>query len=149
MTLAAVNVRQYSSFDLYKQGISNTRRSRNIKPAGSAVRADSGSPKTSRLPLLGFSPRSILVSILVVVSFLAVTLPATKAFGGLSLVSTERQTADSKGNSISITVKEGDTLWSVANRINPKKDPRIIVDQLVKARGTSNLYVGESIEWTK
>jgi|GEM_PF-6213285 len=154
MTLTAAPVRQYSSFDLYKQGFSNKGSLRVPRQASQQLKVSSRPtsqykkeiPKRTQIRI---SPKTIFVSILVVITFLAVTLPATTAFGGLSLVPAERQTADVKSDTIAIVVEEGDTLWSVANRIDPDGDPRIIVDQLASARGTTNLYAGEIIEWTK
>ena len=128
MTLAAVPVKQYSSFDLYKQGFTNTNSPRTPRSLRSSVVVSSrptqqSSKSSSKGSTHRFSPRTVLIAVLVVISFIAVTLPATKAFGGLSLVPAERPTADLKGKTIAVIVEEGDTLWSVANRIDPKKDP--------------------------
>lgn len=92
--------------------------------------------------------RSVAVGLLVIVSLCAVILPASKAFGRRSLVSSERPNAKEITNVQSIVVAQGDTLWSIAEKLEPNKDPRKIVDQLIKARGTSDLFVGETIEWT-
>lgn len=43
-------------------------------------------------------------------------------------------------------VRPGDTLWSLATRIDPEADPRPLVDTLVAANGGSTLYVGQRIE---
>jgi len=48
---------------------------------------------------------------------------------------------------VSYTVKSGDTLWSIAQRIAPGRDPRPVVDQLVAdnhLRGS--LQVGQAID---
>ncbi len=159
MTLTATPVgpaTRYSSFDLYKKGILNSGTSRAARVQSLQPRVQSTSRvqsnvqrKVNRRSAKRFSPRTILISILVVITFLVVTLPASTAFGGFSLVPAERHSADLKGETITIVVEPGDTLWSVARRIDPKSDPRIIVNQLADARGTSNLYAGEIIEWAK
>ena len=77
-------------------------------------------------------------------------IPASQAFGGLSLGSSKSSAVVNKNDTVkTIVVKSGDTLWSIASHLEPNKDPRGVVDTLVKARGTSNLIVGETIEWTK
>ena len=42
-------------------------------------------------------------------------------------------------------VQPGDTVWSVARRLQPEGDVRPVVDRLVAARGSSGLAVGEVI----
>jgi hypothetical protein len=44
-----------------------------------------------------------------------------------------------------IVVHEGDTLWSIAGRISPEHDPRVVVDQLLRLNGmdTPALVPGE------
>lgn len=94
--------------------------------------------------------KRIVVTLLVAFSFLAVLIPASQAFGGLSLGSSKSSAVVNKNDTVkTIVVKSGDTLWSIASHLEPNKDPRGVVDTLVKARGTSNLIVGETIEWTK
>ena len=44
-------------------------------------------------------------------------------------------------------VMPGDTLWKIAGELDPKSDPRVIVDELVDARHTSALVPGETITW--
>src|SRR5262249_15223086 len=46
-----------------------------------------------------------------------------------------------------VVVQPGDTLWSIANRVAPKRDPRDVVDALAKARGSSALVPGETLTW--
>ncbi len=42
-------------------------------------------------------------------------------------------------------VQPGDTFWSIARKLNPKADPRPLVDRLVAAHGGATLHVGERI----
>jgi LysM repeat protein len=94
--------------------------------------------------------RKMMITFLVATSFLVVLIPASQAFGGLTLGSTKSSAAETQKQNVStIVVKSGDTLWSIAQTLEPKTDPRIIVDKLIESRGTTNLMVGETIEWTK
>jgi hypothetical protein len=43
------------------------------------------------------------------------------------------------------TVKPGDTLWSIAERMDPSADPRPIVAQLAKETGSDTVTPGERI----
>ena len=47
----------------------------------------------------------------------------------------------------SVVVQPGDTLWSIARRVAPQRDPRDVVDALAKARGSSALVPGETLTW--
>ena len=47
----------------------------------------------------------------------------------------------------SVVVQQGDTLWSIAERLAPERDPREVVDALVQARGTSTIVPGETLTW--
>ena len=44
-------------------------------------------------------------------------------------------------------VRSGDSLWSVARRVAPDRDPRPVVDALAEARQGSPLLPGETITW--
>jgi hypothetical protein len=45
-----------------------------------------------------------------------------------------------------VTVRPGDTLWSIVTRLAPDDDPRPLVDELSDARDGAPLQVGEHIE---
>src|SRR5262245_6813259 len=45
-----------------------------------------------------------------------------------------------------VTVRPGDTLWSIVTRLAPDDDPRPLVDELSEARDGAPLQVGEHIE---
>ena len=47
-----------------------------------------------------------------------------------------------------ITVRPGDSLWSIAQRLVPGEDPRPVVDELDQARHGALLQPGEKIEWS-
>ncbi len=42
-------------------------------------------------------------------------------------------------------VEPGDTLWSIAERLDPSADPRAIVDRLERAAGGALLQAGQTI----
>lgn len=44
-----------------------------------------------------------------------------------------------------VVVRPGDTLWSIASRIDPDADPRPLVDAMSEARGGAPLEPGETI----
>jgi hypothetical protein len=46
-----------------------------------------------------------------------------------------------------VVVQPGDSLWSIASRLEPGSDPRGVVDALIEARHTSTVQPGESITW--
>lgn len=45
------------------------------------------------------------------------------------------------------TVQPGDTLWRIATRLEPHRDPREVVDALIDARHTTVVSPGEVIDW--
>lgn len=92
--------------------------------------------------------RRIAVALLVFTVLTAVLVPARAAFGGRSLVASERHTAV-EDNVTSIVVQPGDTLWSIAKRLEPKSDPREIVHKLDNARNGAPLQAGETIKWSR
>jgi len=64
------------------------------------------------------------------------------AFGGPPLATPER-----RPQVVSETVRRGDTLWSIAGRLDPDTDRREVVDALVAARGSDVIFPGETITW--
>jgi len=48
---------------------------------------------------------------------------------------------------ITTIVEPGDSLWSIAERLAPGRDPRPVVDALTEARGNAPLLPGETIRW--
>lgn len=60
-------------------------------------------------------------------------------------LTTPRPAAVSQGQVVSRTVEPGDTLWSIARRIQPEGDVRPLVDRITSTRGGRPLQVGEEI----
>ena len=85
----------------------------------------------------------------------AVLLAALVLIGGLGLVlraaggSITHEPPAAPANPSSPTggyvAQPGDTIWSVARRLQPEGDVRPLVDRLVAARGSAGLAVGEVI----
>jgi hypothetical protein len=46
-------------------------------------------------------------------------------------------------------VEPGDTLWSIAGRLEPGRDPRPVVDALAAERGSDPLVPGEVLVWAR
>ena len=56
-----------------------------------------------------------------------------------------RPAAVSQGPVVSRTVQPGDTIWSIARRVQPQGDVRPVVDRILSTRGGRPLQVGEEI----
>ena len=65
--------------------------------------------------------------------------------GGSPLVASERPSTSATVSTF--VVQPGDSLWSIARRIDPGADPRPIVDALARDRHGAALRPGETIEW--
>ncbi len=87
-------------------------------------------------------PRTLAIVLLA--AFLLLVAPALTGGGRPGRAQSGVAYAERK---VSYTVKPGDTLWSIAQRIAPGRDPRPVVDQLVAdnhLRGS--LQVGQAID---
>ena len=70
---------------------------------------------------------------------------AGSALGGSPLAAPERRPADAP---VTYVVQPGDSLWSIARRLEPGADPRPVVDALAEERGRTDVVPGETIVWT-
>jgi hypothetical protein len=77
---------------------------------------------------------------------LGLVLTVARAGAALGGVSTT-VTSERHPHVESVVVQPGDTLWSIAERIAPDRDPRQVVDALVEARGSSTIVPGETLTW--
>jgi nucleoid-associated protein YgaU len=84
--------------------------------------------------------RRRLVAGAVGVAALVMVGKAGAALGGSPLAAPERRPAPARH-----VVRAGDTLWSIAERLEPGRDPRPIVDELAAAHGDGPLVPGEII----
>lgn len=64
-------------------------------------------------------------------------------FGGTS--HTAESALAANGRPATYTVRSGDTLWSIAQRVDPTGDPRPLVSQLAAELGTDTVVPGEQL----
>ncbi len=50
------------------------------------------------------------------------------------------------GHAVAYTVQPGDTLWSIAEQVNPTADPRVLVAQIEGQTGSDTVRPGQHIE---
>ena len=85
-----------------------------------------------------------------VVAVLATARAALGLLGGESLPASglpEPVEVSHRGPAtMSYVVQPGDTLWSIATRLDPQGDPRPVVDRLAAANGGSTILVGQRID---
>ena len=90
--------------------------------------------------------RRRLAAVLVVAGLALAAWAALGALGGVLTAS--GRSAPDLGTRASVSVVEvgpGDTVWSIARRLQPSGDVRPLVDRLVQAHGGTVLRVGERI----
>lgn len=87
-----------------------------------------------------------------IVAALVLTVLVLGAWAGLRAVGTtlplagsERSTPMASIASSTYVVQPGETLWSIARRLDPDGDPRPVVDRLAAANGGTQLRAGEII----
>ena len=109
-------------------------------PAGAYRQPD---PRRARRP-----GRAVLRRRRLCAAFIGLGLVLTVARAGAALEGSTLASPERLPHVRTVVVQPGDTLWSVAHELAPKSDPRGVVDQLVRARGTSALTPGDTITWT-
>ena len=110
--------------------------------------ADAGTVRRPvRLPASTYRRRRAVAAGLVVVAVLVLSA-ALGMLGGGPLPAPDRPAPSRSvdaGNGPFYVVQPGDTFWSIARRLEPRGDPRPLVDRLVAAHGGATLHVGERI----
>jgi Tfp pilus assembly protein FimV len=86
--------------------------------------------------------RRRLAAAVMVVAVVLVTAQAGAALGGSTHEAPGRAPTFAQ-----VTVRPGDSLWSVAERLVPGEDPRPVVDALSEARRGAPLLPGETVRW--
>ena len=74
------------------------------------------------------------------------TLIAFTAFLAPTLTTSARASLDQASNkSQLIVVSPGETLWTIASRVNPEADPRAVIEEIknLNVLNGSNLYAGQ------
>jgi hypothetical protein len=83
-----------------------------------------------------------LVAALIVVGLASALWAGLGALGGALTVSGRSSPLGGAADPVYV-VQPGDTLWTLARRLDPGGDPRPLVDRLVAARAGATLQVGE------
>ena len=68
------------------------------------------------------------------------------AHAGTALGGSTTSTPERRPQVTTVVVRPGDTLWTIAQRIAPDTDPRIVVDKIAAERGTSEVRAGDSFQ---
>lgn len=116
-------------------------------PAHPAIRRDISRAALSRArrpsPLVYWRRRLAVVGL--ALALVVVAAQAGDALGGAPLAAPERRPA-SPSTFVEVTVRPGDSLWSIVVRAFPGDDPRPRVDDLVEARRGAPLKPGETVQ---
>ncbi len=109
-------------------------------PAQSGTRAPSGRTTRLRLTVRGRRVLAVLAALPAVIA-----LSAAVIGGGAALAS--RDAGAPAGSFSTVTVAAGDSLWSIAEDIAPERDPRDVVDEIVRLNALDTVVVqaGQSI----
>ena len=103
----------------------------------------------ARRPSTAVYWRRRLAVVAMALGLVVVAAQAGDALGGSPLAAPERHPASSStGTSktlVEVTVRPGDSLWSIVERTFPGEDPRPRVDELVEARHGAPLVPGEVV----
>jgi nucleoid-associated protein YgaU len=94
------------------------------------------------------SKRAVYMRRRVIAASLGLGIVLTAAHAGLALGgSTTTPGRSPHPQVVKFVVQQGDTLWSIAERISPASDPRKVVDDLAAQIGTSDLQVGQAVSF--
>jgi hypothetical protein len=92
------------------------------------------------------SKRAVYMRRRLIAASLGLGIVLTAAHAGLALGgSTTTPGRSPHPQIVKFVVQQGDTLWSIAERIAPSSDPRRVVDDLAAQLGTSDLQVGQAL----
>jgi hypothetical protein len=124
-----------------------TRATARTRPTTSSRRAVAAGP--ARVVSRATYWRRRVVVVVLAVAIVLVMARAGAALGGSTPAVPERHPAHSSTvvEGASTVVRQGDSLWSVAERLAPGSDPRPVVDALSEARHGTVLTPGETISW--
>lgn len=83
-----------------------------------------------------------LVSVL---SFVAMLAISQVSLFGIATASAKASNEASSSTTTQIVVAPGETLWTIAARVNPEIDPRAVIDQIMDLNVIegSNVYAGQ------
>lgn len=89
--------------------------------------------------------RRRIAVVAIALGLVVVAAQAGDALGGSPLAAPERRPAAER-TWVEVTVRPGDSPWSIVERMFPGRDPRPRVDELVEARHGAPLVPGEVIQ---
>lgn len=111
------------------------------RPALSVVRESRACPRPRAHSRAVYRRRRVAVAALAL-GTVVLAGRAGVALGGSTLASHERRPPLT-----TYVVRQGDSLWTVAQHLDPGHDPRPVVDDLAAARHGAPLVPGETIAW--
>ena len=91
---------------------------------------------------------AVLCAALSVLVLPALVFAASGASTSVTPVSAPVAPAAAPASSVYI-VQPGDTLWSIAHKVEPQADPRDVVDHLVELNGSGALQPGQRLRLTE
>ncbi|HEX8769742.1 MAG TPA: LysM peptidoglycan-binding domain-containing protein [Acidimicrobiales bacterium] len=90
--------------------------------------------------------RRRIVAALVLTAMVLLAWAAVREVGVIATLSSPgRSSAGAPMSGSAYVVQPGETLWSIARRVDPGGDPRPVVDRLAAAHGGAELTAGEVI----
>jgi LysM repeat protein len=121
------------------------RRRSTAATAGRRLSVVSSEPAPRRLPRSTYRRRR-LVAAVVVAGLVIAAWAALGALGGALTASGRSVPSPRSAVPVAVVdVQPGDTIWSIARRVQPSGDVRPLVDRLAAAHGGTVLQVGERI----
>jgi hypothetical protein len=97
-------------------------------------------PRATRSTRVAVYRRRRLIAAALGLGLVLAGVRAGNALGGSTTSTPER-----RPHVVEVVAQSGDTLWSIAERLAPGRDPREVVDALASRRGTADVRAGELI----
>ena len=98
-------------------------------------------PRATRSPSAGVFWRRRLIA-----ASLGLGIVLAAAHAGTALGGSTTSTPERRPHVTEVVVRPGDTLWTIAQRVAPRADPRRVVDEIAAARGTADVRPGDTIK---
>jgi LysM repeat protein len=86
-----------------------------------------------------------LVLLAVVLAMAGALAVGRGALAGLAPAPPAAHAAPAPAGSATLVVRPGDTMWSIARRIQPTGDVRALVDRLIAANGSASIQAGDRV----
>ena len=99
------------------------------------------SPRVTRSPRASVFWRRRLIA-----ASLGLGIVLAAAHAGTALGGSTTSTPERRPQVTTVVVRPGDSLRTIAERIAPDTDPRIVVDRIAAERGTSEVRAGDSFQ---